>query len=104
MPVARYRPRSLPSALPRSSTVLTTILTRPARPALAAEAVRYLNHAAPRGGVTVPATVATVTADLSAAAYRLPQLLAGLGDWLTAEAAAGRVGDDHRRPPLTSSP
>jgi hypothetical protein len=66
---------------------------------LAAEAVRYLNHAVPRGGVTVPATVATVTADLSAAAWRLPQLLAALGDWLAAEAAAGRVGDDHCRPP-----
>jgi len=35
-------------------------------------------------------------ADLTAAAYRL---LTALGDWLTAEAAAGRVGDDHRRPP-----
>jgi hypothetical protein len=45
---------------------------------LAAEAVRYLNHAVPRGGVTVPATVATVTADLTAAAYRLPQSLAAL--------------------------
>jgi hypothetical protein len=66
---------------------------------LAAEAVRYLNYAAPRGGVTVPATVATVTADLAATVYRLPQLLTALGEWLTAEAAAGRVGDDHCRSP-----
>jgi hypothetical protein len=66
---------------------------------LAAEAVRYLNYAAPRGGVTDPATIATVTASLATAAYRLPQLLTALGDWLNAEAAAGRLGDDHRRPP-----
>jgi hypothetical protein len=37
---------------------------------LAAEAIRYLNHAAPRGGVTDPATVADVTADLATVAYR----------------------------------
>jgi hypothetical protein len=66
---------------------------------LAAEAVRYLNYAAPRGGVTDPATIATVTASLATAAYRLPQLLTALGDWLNAEAAAGRLGDDHHRPP-----
>jgi hypothetical protein len=66
---------------------------------LAAEAIRYLNYAAPRGGITEPATVATVAADLAATAYRLPQLLASLGDWLMAEAAAGRLADDHRRPP-----
>lgn len=66
---------------------------------LAAEAVRYLNHAAPRGGVTDPATVAALMADLSITAYRLPQLLSALGDWLTAESAAGRLADDHRRPP-----
>lgn len=66
---------------------------------LAAEAVRYLNHAAPRGGVTDPATVADVTADLATVAYRLPQLLGALGDWLNAEVAAGRLADDHRRPP-----
>jgi hypothetical protein len=66
---------------------------------LTAEAVRYLNYAAPRGGITEPATVATVTANLATAAYRLPQLLGALGDWLKAEAAAGRLADDHRRPP-----
>ena len=66
---------------------------------LTAETVRYLNYAAPRGGVTDPATIATVTANLATAAYRLPQLLTALGDWLTAEAAADRLADDHRRPP-----
>jgi hypothetical protein len=38
----------------------------------AAEAIRYLNYAAPRGGITKPATVATVAAGLATAAYRLP--------------------------------
>ena len=66
---------------------------------LAAEAIRYLNYAAPRGGITEPATVATVAAGLATAAYRMPQLLAALGGWLEAEAAAGRLADDHRRPP-----
>jgi hypothetical protein len=66
---------------------------------LTAEAIRYLNYAAPRGGITEPATVATLTASLATAAYRLPQLLAALGDWLQVEAAAGRLADDHHRPP-----
>jgi hypothetical protein len=65
---------------------------------LTAETIRYLNYAVPRGGVTDPATVYAVSGDLTAAAYRLPQLLAALGDWLAAEAAAGRLADDHRRP------
>lgn len=47
---------------------------------------------------TSPFTIAP--AHLTAtAAYRLPQLLAALGDWLKAEAAAGRLADDHHRPP-----
>jgi hypothetical protein len=66
---------------------------------LAAETIRYLNHAAPRGGVTDPATVAAVASELSAMAYLLPQLLSALGVWLTAEVAAGRVADDHHRQP-----
>jgi hypothetical protein len=66
---------------------------------LAAEAIRYLSYAAPRGGITEPATVATLTADLATTVYRLAPLLAALGDWLTTEAAAGRLGDDHHRPP-----
>jgi len=36
----------------------------------AAEAIRYLNHAAPRGGITQPATVNAVTAHLASSAYR----------------------------------
>jgi hypothetical protein len=63
-----------------------------------AETIRYLNHAAPRGGVTEPATVVAVAANLATAAYRMPQLLAQLAEWLAAETAAGRVADDHRRP------
>jgi len=66
---------------------------------LAAECLRYLNHAAPRDGVTEPATVCAVASELSLMAYRLPQLLMALGEWLTAGAAAGRVADDHGRPP-----
>ncbi len=66
---------------------------------LAAEAIRYLNYAAPGGGITDPATTATVAASLAIAASRLPQLLAALEQWLTAEAAAGRIADDHHRPP-----
>lgn len=66
--------------------------------ALAAEAVRYLNHAVLGDGVTDPVTVAAVTAELAAAARRLPPLLTVLGDWLQAQASAGRIGDDRRRP------
>jgi hypothetical protein len=66
---------------------------------LAAETVRYLNYAAPRGGITEPATVAAVAASLAATAWRLPQLMSALAEWLAAEATAGRLADDHRRPP-----
>jgi hypothetical protein len=66
---------------------------------LAAEAVRYLGYAAPRGGVTDPATVASVLADLATTAYQLPQLVSVLGHWLEAESAAGRLAGD-RRPPV----
>jgi hypothetical protein len=67
--------------------------------ALTAETMRYLNHAAPRDGITTPATVARVAAELTATAHRLPQLLAALGDWLNTETAAGHIADDHHRPP-----
>ena len=67
---------------------------------LAAEAVRYLNYAAPRGGLTEPATIAAVAAGLATALYRLPQLLYQVRDWLDAENDAGRIADDHRRPPV----
>src|ERR1700733_13986283 len=48
---------------------------------LAAETIRYFNYAVPRGGITEPATVATVAVGLATAAYRIP------------------LADDHRRPP-----
>jgi hypothetical protein len=63
-----------------------------------AEAVRYLNHASPRGGITEPATVNTVAAYLATTVYRMPQLLTELAEWLAAEVAVGRVADDHHRP------
>jgi hypothetical protein len=66
---------------------------------LAAEAIRYLNHAAAKGGITEPATITAVTGSLVTASYRLPQLLNAISEWLRAETAAGRIGDDHRRPP-----
>jgi hypothetical protein len=64
---------------------------------LAAEAARYLNYAAAKGGLTDPATIAAVTSSLATTVYRLPQLLNTIGAWLTAEAAAGRIADDHHR-------
>jgi hypothetical protein len=66
---------------------------------LAAETVRYLNHAAAKGGITDPATIDAVTASLATAAYRLPQLLHTISEWLRAETTAGRIADDHRRSP-----
>jgi hypothetical protein len=66
--------------------------------ALTAEAIRYLNYATTRGGITEPATIYTITTELSCALYRLPQLLSQLADWLTAETTAGRIADDHHRP------
>jgi hypothetical protein len=66
---------------------------------LAAETIRYLNYAAAKGGITDPATVAALTASLATTAYRLPQFLRAVSEWLRAETAAGRIADDHRRPP-----
>ena len=66
---------------------------------LAADAVRYLNYAT-RDGITEPATAAVITGHLADAAYRLPQLLAQLTDWLTREITAGRVASDHGEPAL----
>jgi hypothetical protein len=65
---------------------------------LAAECIRYLCYAGPRGGITEPATIAAVTTSLTVSAYRLPQFLSQLSDWLTAETAAGRIADDQHRP------
>jgi len=64
---------------------------------LAAETIRYLCYATSHGGITSPATVCAVTGELSAAAFRLTQVLAQLSDWLQAQASAGRIGDDHGR-------
>jgi hypothetical protein len=66
---------------------------------LAAETIRYLNYAAAKGGITDPATIAALTASLATAAYRLPQLLNTISQWLTAETTAGRIADDHHRTP-----
>jgi len=66
---------------------------------LAAETIRYLNYAVPRGGITEPATAAAVIANLAAALYRMPQALTAISEWLQAESAAGRIADDHRRSP-----
>jgi len=66
---------------------------------LAAEAVRYLNYATPRGGLTEPATIAAVAAGLATALYRLPQLLYQIRDWISTENTNGRIADDHHRPP-----
>jgi hypothetical protein len=66
---------------------------------LTAEAIRYLNHAAVKGGITDPATIAAITASLTTTAYRLPQLLNTISEWLRAETTAERIADDHRRPP-----
>ena len=71
---------------------------------LAAESARYLGNAVPRGGVTNPATVAAVTADLSLLASRLPALVSVLGGWLMYESAAGRLDDDQHRPPAELAP
>jgi thioesterase domain-containing protein len=68
---------------------------------LAAETIRYLNRAASQGGFSDPNTVAEVTANLATTVYRLPQLLTAISDWLKAEAAAGRIADDQRRPAAT---
>ncbi|HEX4090423.1 MAG TPA: hypothetical protein VHZ33_17060 [Trebonia sp.] len=66
---------------------------------LAAETARYLAYAGAHGGITDPATIANLTASLAIAIYRMPQLLHAISAWLDAETAAGRIADDHRRPP-----
>lgn len=71
---------------------------------LAAECVRFLNyatgsHAGPGGGVTWPSTVYSVTAGLSQAAERMPQLFTQMSLWLVTEMLEGRVGMDDRSDP-----
>jgi hypothetical protein len=68
---------------------------------LAAEAIRYLNHATGTHagqGVTYPATVYTVTGELARAVFGLPQVCGQLARWLDTEHAAGRLADDHGGP------
>jgi hypothetical protein len=65
----------------------------------AADAFRYLNYAT-RDGLTEPNTAAIITGHLADAAYRLPQLLKQLTEWLTREITAGRIASDHGRPAL----
>jgi hypothetical protein len=66
--------------------------------ALAAETIRYLAYATSHGGLTTPATVYTLTAELSAAAARIPQVLAQINGWLTDQARTGQLADDQHRP------
>jgi hypothetical protein len=91
-----------PAQLTASLASLThgpyTDLSTAAAADLAAETIRYLNDAAPMGGITDPGTVAAVTANLATAARRLPQLLTAISEWLETEAAAGRITDDRGRP------
>lgn len=61
---------------------------------LAAETIRYLCYAAAYCGMTEPGTVYAVVGDLSAAAFRLSQLLTQLAGWIVGEAEAGRIAGD----------
>lgn len=61
---------------------------------LAAETVRYLSYAATHGGLTDPATVYAVVGDLSAVAWRLPELLTQLAGWIAVRADAGKIAGD----------
>lgn len=68
---------------------------------LAAETVRYLNHATgPHAGqgLTEPATAYDVTGQLTTAIYGLPQLCGQLAAWLEGEHTARRLGDDNGGP------
>jgi hypothetical protein len=68
---------------------------------LCAEAVRFLNYATGShspAGLVYPATVYTLAADLSSAAWRMQQLFTQLSGWLAAEDAAGRLGTDDGSP------
>jgi hypothetical protein len=69
--------------------------------ALAAEAVRFLNHATgphAASGLRYPATVYRIADDLSSAAYRMTQLFGQLGGWLARQDAAGMLGTDDGTP------
>jgi hypothetical protein len=69
---------------------------------LCAEAVRFLNYATGSHsptGLVYPATVYTLTADLSSAAYRMTQLFSQLSGWLARQDTYGLLGTDDGRPP-----
>ncbi len=71
---------------------------------LAAEAIRYLNYATAGGAeLKYPATVYTVTGQLSSMAARLVQLSNQLGEFLTRELAAGRLGEDSGADPAANT-
>jgi hypothetical protein len=64
---------------------------------LAAEAIRFLNYATGShspAALIYPATVYSIAAGLSSAAWRMQQLFTQLDDWLTAQDAAGMLGAD----------
>lgn len=68
---------------------------------LAAEAIRFLNYATGSHsptGLVYPATVYAVAGDLSAAAWRMPQLFNQLTEWLAAQQAVGMLGTDDGSP------
>jgi hypothetical protein len=68
---------------------------------LCAEAVRFLNYAtgshSPEG-LVFPATVYSIAADLSSAAYRMTQLFGQLADQLARQDADGLLGTDDGSP------
>ena len=69
---------------------------------LAAEAVRFLNYATGShspAGMEFPSTAYLITADLSIAAERMPQLFGQIGRWLAEQLAAGLLGADDDTPP-----
>jgi hypothetical protein len=72
-------PRASPTWQPRPSATSTTPPSKAASP--------------------TPPPSPPVTASLATAAYRLPQLLNAITEWLRAETAAGRIADDHGRSP-----
>ena len=96
---SRTAPHTSPPASPASPQGPYADASTAGAADLAAETVRYLNYAAAKGGITAPATISAVTASLATAAYRLPQLLNTVSEWLKAETTAGRIADDHRRSP-----
>jgi hypothetical protein len=61
---------------------------------LAAEAIRFLNHATGHHAAAAlgwPADADSVTGSMATLVMRLPQLLGQLGDWFERERAAGRL-------------